>query len=81
MLRIPNFSETAGDSSTLTLVTLNLPAFSPAISSTTGESIRQGAHQGAQKSTSNGSDAPETTVSKFESFNSTTFSLAIRMGR
>jgi hypothetical protein len=74
---MPNFSATRGDSSTLTLVTVNLPVFSPAISSTTGVSIRHGAHQGAQKSTSSGSEAFETTLSKFESFNSTTFSLAI----
>ena len=51
---MPNFSERTGDSSTLTLVTVNFPALSPAISSTTGVAWH-GAHHGPKKSTSNGS--------------------------
>jgi len=40
--------------------------------------MRQGPHQGAQKSTSTGVLEPLTSVSKFASVSSITFALAIR---
>jgi hypothetical protein len=39
------------------LTTFNCPARSRACASTAGETIRQGPHQGAQKSTSTGTEA------------------------
>src|SRR4029078_1278097 len=44
----------AGFASTSILATVNCPAFSPAISSSTGAIILHGPHQVAQKSTSTG---------------------------
>jgi len=41
-------------SSTFIFMTFSFPAYSRAISSTTGAMARQGAHQGAQKSMSTG---------------------------
>src|SRR5689334_20887660 len=52
----------SGASSTLSLVTVNVPACSPAISSSTGETIRQGAHHSAQKSTNTGPGASRTSL-------------------
>src|SRR5574344_135443 len=51
MLITPNCVESSGSSSTFTLPT-EIPWFSSAISSTTGDIILQGPHQDAQKSTS-----------------------------
>src|SRR5687767_10838369 len=46
-----------GASSTLSLTTLRRPAWSRAASCTTGSTHLHGPHQGAQKSTSTGTDA------------------------
>ena len=54
MLRIPNLVETSGFSSVFILRKVTLPSYSFASSSTTGATIRQGPHQGAQKSTITG---------------------------
>ena len=54
MQRMPNLFESDGLSSTLTLATRRAPAFSRAISSSSGAIFLHGPHQGAQKSTSTG---------------------------
>src|SRR5215813_2182829 len=59
-------------SSTFSLTTLALPWYSSATDSTVGESIRQGAHHEAQKSTSTGWDDFKTSLSKFVSLTSVT---------
>src|SRR5205807_8884380 len=51
---IPNRCDTDGLSSTFNLTTRALPAYFSATASTVGASIRHGAHQAAQKSTSTG---------------------------
>ena len=48
-------ADTPGASSTLTLTTFSEPASSPAARATPGAMVRQGPHQGAQRSTSTGS--------------------------
>src|SRR5438477_5847193 len=57
--------------STSILVTLILPAYSVASSSTIGAMARQGPHQAAQKSTNTGVSDFRTSWSKFESVTST----------
>mmetsp|Transcript_34871 Transcript_34871/g.75476 ORF Transcript_34871/g.75476 Transcript_34871/m.75476 type:complete len:210 (-) Transcript_34871:144-773(-) len=52
--RIPYSVATAGDSSVFNLTAFSLPLYSSASSSTSGAIIRQGPHQGAQKSTKTG---------------------------
>ncbi len=64
MLRIPNRRDTFGASSLLTLASLSRPGSSVAIVSTIGETMRQGPHHGAQKSTSTGSELCSTTAGK-----------------
>lgn len=63
MLRIPYLPATFGDSSVLSLKQLIFPAYSLAKSSIMGAIIRQGPHQGAQKSTIAGSSLPRTRLS------------------
>src|SRR5690606_20618725 len=58
------FSAVARFSSTLTLAIFTLPAYSSASSSRAGAIILQGPHQGAQKSTSTGSEDCSTLASK-----------------
>ncbi len=74
MLRMPNLAETSGASSTIDLGDFELPDILRRYFLHHGVSMRHGAHQGAQKSTNKGSEDSETTLSKLESFNSTTFS-------
>ena len=57
-------------SSTFTLPILNVPRFSLASSSIVGPIIRQGPHQGAQKSTRTGTSESSTCCWKFSSVNS-----------
>src|ERR1700704_4970736 len=64
MPRMPKRCERFGALSVLTLTSLILPGMSLAICSTTGETTRQGPHQGAQKSTSTGSVLCSTTAGK-----------------
>ena len=64
MLRMPYWLATLGFSSVLSLNTLILPSNSLAISSTIGATMRQGPHQGAQKSTSTGTSLLSTSCSK-----------------
>ena len=64
MLMTPYRCASSGSSSILTLTTLALPACSSATWSTTGENMRQGPHQGAQKSTRTGTWAESTSRSK-----------------
>ena len=64
MPRIPNRCDRFGASSLLTLTSLSRPGRSVAICSTMGDTIRQGPHQGAQKSTSTGSVLCSTTAGK-----------------
>ena len=67
MQRTANLCESDGLSSTLTLVTRRAPAFSRAISSSSGAIILHGPHQGAQKSTSTGTGDWTTARSKLSS--------------
>src|SRR4051812_6789514 len=78
MLRMPYLLAMSGASSVFSLATFALPTYSLASSSTTGPTMRQGPHQGAQKSTSTVPLKLLTSFSKFSLFNSTIFSLAIR---
>ena len=64
MLITPKRVASSGSSSILTLPTYTSPLCSSASSSTTGESMRHGPHQGAQKSTSTGFSAARTSRSK-----------------
>src|SRR5215471_523430 len=66
-----------GFSSTFSLPTVTLPAYSVASASTVGPSRLQGPHHSAQKSTSTGAPDFSTLSSKFVSVNVCTFSLAI----
>ena len=59
----------------LTLPTFTEPVYSEANSAITGAIIRQGPHQGAQKSTSTGSWDCKTSCWKFESVNSATLAM------
>src|SRR3990172_216770 len=70
----PYLPGVAGLSSTFILVTLILPEYSCAISSTIGAIALHGAHQLAQKSTSAGTSEPSTMVSNVESVTSIMFS-------
>src|SRR5688500_1148212 len=56
MERIPNIPDTCGNSSVFNLATRRRPPVIPATFSTSGATIRHGPHQGAQKSTSTGTD-------------------------
>ena len=64
MLMTPNWAARSGCSSTLTLPTL-MSLRSAATSSTMGDSIRQGPHQLAQKSSRTGFSLCSTSASKF----------------
>src|SRR6185436_943870 len=64
-----------GLSSTFTFTTRALAAYFSAIASTVGASMRQGAHQAAQKSTSTGLSDCKTSFSKLLSLTSVTCSL------
>src|SRR2546425_7513834 len=75
--RIWNLNETFGFSSTLSLPTVTLPAYSLASASTVGPSRLQGPHHSAQKSTSTGAPDFNTLSSKFPSVKVCTFSAAI----
>src|ERR1041385_3542025 len=67
-------------SSTFTFATLTAPAFSRAISSSTGAIILQGPHHSAQKSTITGLSSCFSSRSKFDSSSLITveFSMALR---
>src|SRR5258708_8446952 len=65
MARIPYLNEMPGFESTSTFATLRRPEYSVAISWTIGATALQGPHQVAQKSTSTGTSAWSTSVSKF----------------
>ena len=67
MLRMPNFMGMSVDSSTLHFAMSHLPSYSLDSSSTIGEIMRQGPHQGAQKSRSTGIWELITISSKLES--------------
>ena len=79
MLLMPNWAAAAGQSSTFTFATVNLPEFSAAISSTTGVSIRHGAHHVAQKSKRTGVVAFLMNDSKSVSLSSVTCALDIEL--
>src|SRR4051812_19636651 len=81
MPRIWNLNDTFGFSSTLTLPTVTLPAYSVASASTVGPSRLHGPHHSAQKSTSTGAPDFSTLSSKFPSVNVCTFSVAIASPR
>src|SRR5262249_10829651 len=75
MLMIPYLLAASGFSSTSSLTTLSLPAYSLAISSRAGAIARQGPHQGAQKSTRTGKGAPSTSVPNVWSVTATLFDM------
>src|SRR4051812_16827602 len=77
MPRIWNLKEILGFSSTLSLPTVTLPAYSVARASTVGPSRLHGPHHSAQKSTSTGGADFSTLSSKFPSVKVCTFSAAI----
>src|SRR3954471_10966327 len=81
MPRIWNLNDTFGFSSTFSLPTVTLPAYSDASASTVGPSRLQGPHHSAQKSTSTGAPDFSTLSSKFPSVNVCTFSVAIASPR
>src|SRR5437879_4547308 len=56
-----------GFSSMFTLAMVSLPAYSPAISSSTGATMRHGPHHSAQKSTRTGTSACNTSAAKLAS--------------
>src|SRR5437762_5648491 len=64
MLMTPYFRVVSGLSSTLSLAALRFCALSRAISSTTGETMWQGTHHSAQKSTRTGRSDPKTRSAK-----------------
>src|SRR5262245_22008002 len=64
---MPYFDAVCGFSSTLSLTILTLPLSVPAISSSAGAIIRQGPHHSAQKSTTTGPVAFNTSDSKVAS--------------
>src|SRR5690554_5098833 len=70
---IPNFIDTFRLLSVSTFPTLTLPAYSSAISSIVGASIRQGMHHSAQKSTRAAPPSAMTSLSKLSSVSSNTF--------
>src|SRR5262245_51243159 len=65
----------AGAISTFSLTTFSLSSYFSASDSTVGASILQGGHHAAQKSTSTGWDDFKTSLSKFVSLTSVTYSL------
>src|SRR5580765_2327285 len=77
MPRIWNLNEMFGFSSTLSLPTVTLPAYSVASASTVGPRRLHGPHHSAQKSTSTGGADFSTLSSKFPSVKVCTFSAAI----
>ncbi len=77
MRRLPGVS---WFSSVFILPTLTLPSYSPASFSMVGASMRQGPHQGAQKSTTTGIGESRTSDFQFPSVNSFTLP-AIAMPR
>src|SRR5689334_23660701 len=81
MPRIWNLNDTFGFSSTFSLPTVTLPAYSVASASTVGPSRLHGPHHSAQKSTSTGAPDFSTLSSKFPSVNVCTFSVAIASPR
>ena len=64
MDRTPNWPATSGFRSMSTLASTNLPPYSCASFSRTGLSIRQGPHQGAQKSTTTGTVEDRSMISR-----------------
>src|SRR2546423_13641128 len=64
MPRMPNRRDRFGALSLLTLTSLSRPGSSVAIFSTMGDTMRQGPHQGAQKSTRTGNELCSTTAGK-----------------
>src|SRR4029078_11562356 len=64
---MPYFDATHGFSSTLSFTILTLSPMVPAISSSAGAIMRQGAHHSAQKSTTTGPVALSTSASKLAS--------------
>src|SRR5437764_6102369 len=77
MLVTPYLVATSGESSTLSLPILTLPANCVASLSIVGPRARHGPHQGAQKSTTTGTLLSTTSVCQFWSVNSRTFSFAM----
>jgi hypothetical protein len=71
-----------GSSSVLSFTTRTRPANSRAISSSTGPSMRQGPHQGAQKSTRTGrpSAGPSTVEEKSEDVTGLTLLILVFLG-
>src|SRR5687767_8948000 len=74
---IPYSAAMAGLSSTLTLTTFTFSLYSTEISSRMGDSLRQGPHHSAQKSTITGLSAASTSVLKLASV--TSFALLITL--
>src|SRR5262249_20870467 len=74
---IPYASAVHGLSSTFSFTTATLPEYCSAIASTVGDSIRQGTHQAAQKSTSTGFSDFRTSCSKELSVTSLTLSFIL----
>src|SRR6185503_10254223 len=72
---IPYRCEIEGLSSTFTFTTRALAAYFSATAATVGSSMRQGAHQVAQKSTNTGLSDRNTSLSKLLSLTSLTYSL------
>src|SRR3989442_3911016 len=70
MPRMPNRRDRFGALSLLTLTSLSRPGSSVAIFLTMGDTMRQGPHQGAQKSTMTGSELCSTTAGKAGSLRS-----------
>src|SRR5262249_46673725 len=72
---MPKREELSTPSSTFSLTTFSLSSYFSASDSTVGASILQGGHHAAQKSTSTGWDDFKTSLSKFVSLTSVTYSL------
>src|SRR5699024_3668512 len=75
MPRMANCGGVCGFSSTFIFANVNLPAYSPASSSSTGATILHGPHHSAQKSTNTGPEADNTSCWKLSSLTFTIFSL------
>src|SRR5208337_64714 len=69
--RMPNVFATSGASSTFTFASTNAPACCWVSRSSTGPSVRQGPHQGAQKSTTTGSFAERSSTAAVNSASAT----------
>src|SRR5262245_29655173 len=78
MPRTWDLNETFGLSSTLSLPTVTLPAYSVASAPTVGARRLQGPHHSAQKSTRTGAPDCSTSASKLLSVKFRTFSVGIR---